>query len=553
MLKTWVRSELLFRYTIGLILLVYGIGMLVTIMEPDAATYAIISMEMLDRGDWLDITSRGADWLDKPHFQFWVTAVSYKVFGVNNFGFKFPAILFTLLGALYTYRFAAHYYSRMVATFSVIILLCSLHLILSNNDVRAEPYLLGLSMFSLFYLAQYLEARRIRALILGSIGLACLMMTKGLFSIIPVAMAVFFHLLVRKKWKEIFHWQWILTGLLVLLFMAPTLWAYYQQFDLQPEKEIFGQRGVSGIKFFFWDSQWGRFTNTGPIKGAGDPFFFVHSIVWAFAPWAFLGYFGLFRQARALAKGHTVAESYTFFGIVMVVIVFSASKFQLPHYLVPLFPFLSIICAATLEDVITRNNAFKTLNSLHILSIILLMLAAVLLENAFGGRLPHWDTLLVAMVTVVIVAYIYLQSRNRIKRIIFPPAFAMLAVMYYMNRDFYPKLMKYQSESEAAFVATENNFSPDNIICFERSQWITDFYVHRTLSRYGEDDLPNKLEPGQLIYTTDKGLNKLKQRGLAVKVIESLPDFHVTTLSREFIFANTRETTLATMYLVILE
>ena len=36
---------------------------------------------------------------------------------------------------------------------------------------------------------------------------------------------------------------------------------------------------VSGIRFFFWDSQFGRFFNTGPIKGSGDPFFYFHTPV----------------------------------------------------------------------------------------------------------------------------------------------------------------------------------------------------------------------------------------------------------------------------------
>ena len=56
---------------------------------------------------------------------------------------------------------------------------------------------------------------------------------------------------------------------LLILFINPELICLYIQFDLHPEKILFGHTHVSGIRFFFWDSQFGRFLNTGPIKGAG--------------------------------------------------------------------------------------------------------------------------------------------------------------------------------------------------------------------------------------------------------------------------------------------
>ena len=55
---------------------------------------------------------------------------------------------------------------------------------------------------------------------------------------------------------------------------------------MHPEKVVFGKTGVSGIRFFFWDSQFVVF-NTGPIKGKGDLSFSSHH-PWAFYPGAYL-------------------------------------------------------------------------------------------------------------------------------------------------------------------------------------------------------------------------------------------------------------------------
>ncbi len=136
-------------------LLVYAVGIPVTIMEPDAAVYADVAMEMVKRNNFLETYLRGTDWLDKPHFQFWITAISYKIFGINNFRYKFSATLFSQFGIYYTFLFGKRFYSVKHGAISAIILMTAEHFIISNNDARAEPYLTGLTIFSLYFLAWY--------------------------------------------------------------------------------------------------------------------------------------------------------------------------------------------------------------------------------------------------------------------------------------------------------------------------------------------------------------------------------------------------------------
>ena len=65
-------------------LLVYAAGIPIILMEPDAATYADISMEMVKNNKFFEIKLKGVDWLDKPHFQFWITAIFFKIFGEKH-------------------------------------------------------------------------------------------------------------------------------------------------------------------------------------------------------------------------------------------------------------------------------------------------------------------------------------------------------------------------------------------------------------------------------------------------------------------------------------
>lgn len=126
-------------------------GLFVTILEPDGALYATIAKTIAQSGDFINLKVEGKDWLDKPHFPFWIAAFSYKMFGINAFAYKLPALLFWAGGALYTYHFATSLYGKNVAKLALLIYITAAHLVISNNDVRAEPYLTGLVIGSVFH------------------------------------------------------------------------------------------------------------------------------------------------------------------------------------------------------------------------------------------------------------------------------------------------------------------------------------------------------------------------------------------------------------------
>ncbi len=75
-------------------ILVNAGGLLIPILEPDGALYATIAKTIARSGNFVDLYVDGRDWLDKPHFPFWMAALSMRVFGINGFAYKFPALLF---------------------------------------------------------------------------------------------------------------------------------------------------------------------------------------------------------------------------------------------------------------------------------------------------------------------------------------------------------------------------------------------------------------------------------------------------------------------------
>src|SRR6476620_6851589 len=205
MKKGILHSSSLWNIVFIFTMLVYAVGLLIPIMEPDAAVYAQVSMEMYDRSDFLNIYHKGVDWLDKPHFPFWMSAISYELFGVKTFAYKLPAVIFILLGALYTYLFGKKFYSALHGWLAVIVLITAEHIIISNQDVRAEPFMTGLMIMGLYHFVSLVSRNAISSatvipgvamnfpikkslfhLLFRSLAAACLIMTTGVFRIIPI-------------------------------------------------------------------------------------------------------------------------------------------------------------------------------------------------------------------------------------------------------------------------------------------------------------------------------------------------------------------------------
>jgi 4-amino-4-deoxy-L-arabinose transferase-like glycosyltransferase len=549
-LDTLNSSKFLWRFSMALVLVIYVLGMLVTVMEIDGAVYAEISREMYESGNWAELYLKGQDWLDKPHFQFWATAASFHLFGVNSFSYKLPAVFMMLVGVYYLFLFCRRFYSERHAYIAVLLLVTAQHIITSNSDVRAEPYLTGFTIMSLYYLAIYIEDKKVYQLVLGALALALLLMTKGLYAIIPTASGIGLALIFDKKWKQIIHWQWLVVVLLTFIFIVPALYGYYLQFDLHPEKEFFGNTNVSGIRFFFWDSQWGRFTNTGPIKGAGDPTFFLHTMLWAYMPWAFLAYFALYSKGKLIFIGKNKTESYTFFGFIFLFIVFCFSSFQLPHYLNALFPFLSVVTADCLIR-FSRNRTLKDVfYHIHLWSAILLLIAITAIHFIFSGAFPGVDTLLVFAFGILLISIMLRKKSGRLKKLIFVPAISILIVNYYINRHFYPQLLKYQAESEVAFFMKAHDLEKDQLVTLGMREEMTSFLLERIVPKVEIESANGSELKNRYVFTNADGIQKMDSLGLAYEQLESFPDFRITTLNGTFLNKNTREKELEIKYLV---
>lgn len=529
-------------------------GLLNDVLEPDGTLYAMIAKHMALSNDWVNLIGDNHDWLDKPHFPFWITALSFKTFGVNAFAYKFPGFIFWLIGLRFTYLLGKALYNVTVAQTAVLIYIIALHSVLANFDVRAEPYLTTLTIGSIYYMYKVYSEKKFTHLLLAALLAACAVMTKGIFALLTIGGGFVVYWIVNREWREFINYRWYLLVILILIFILPELYCLYMQFDLHPEKIVFDKTGVSGIKFFFWDSQFGRFFNTGPIQGSGDISFFLHTTIWAFLPWAVIFYIAVVRLFRKGSRLTNKAQWVIFASAGLTFVLFSLSKFQLPHYIIILFPQFSLIAAAYLVEAF-QDASLKMQKAVFIIqSVILIIVVAAVIFLCVFVRLPY-QTLVIFMAVFVLILSLILFRKLSFANLMFK-SFVFAVILYpFLNFIFYPTIMQYQSGMVAAKWLKENKYHAP-FAMYKEFMHSFEFYAGGEPAWLNTKEeviqFANKHQTG-VIYTSIDNADSLRKEGLKVKLLKDFEYYRISMLTGSFLNPATRSETTKKVALLQIE
>ncbi|NII85128.1 MULTISPECIES: ArnT family glycosyltransferase [unclassified Pedobacter] len=540
-----LKDTALYKILIVLIALVSVLALFGGVMEPDSALYASIAKNMVLRNDWVNIYVRGADWLDKPHLTFWLAAASFKIFGITAFAYKLPSFLFGLLGAWYVYKLARDIYGEKTGLISTLIFLSSLHILISTFDVRAEVYITTFTLAAIYhyYKAHYHAFWHIVA---GSFFAACAIMIKGIFVLIPVFGGFIIYWLLTRQFKQLLKLKWWLAIVLIFIFIIPELYTLYVQFDLHPEKVVFGKTGVSGLKFFFWDSQFGRFFNNGPIKGKGDISFFLHTTLWAFLPWSILFYTAVVNLFKKRNRIDLPAESIMIWtSAAITFLLFSLSKFQLPHYILIILPQFAIITAWYVQKLNGKSlSIFSSIQTtLSVLIVILLSILAIL----FKFQDYH---LAIAIIIIVLVTSFILFKGLKTETLIGRSLLTSVGLMIFLSSFFYPALLKYEAGMQAGLWLKENYPGTKPMVLIYSDAYSFDFYAKDEPKYFWSYEELEKVNPKGLILFVDKRDIDNVRFKYPAKILQDFRYFHTTKLTPKFLNSNTREEVLEHFFLI---
>jgi len=547
--------------------IVYIFGGNLDIMDIDASQYASIAKEMMETGEYLQVKHRHKDYLDKPPLLFWTVAICFQIFGVHNFVYRIPSILFSILGAYSVYRFTKLYYSERAAYLSSLIMLSSQAFFLMNHDVRTDGLLANCVIFAIWQLSAFNLEGKWHQWILGFVGIGLAMLAKGPIGAVTPVAAFTVDFILKRQWKSFFRWQWLAGLLVTALVLLPMSIGLYLQFDLHPEKSAYGIDSPSGLKFFYWTQSFGRITGESSWDNNVMITFQAENFIWSFLPWTFLfppSLFIKFREVfRSNFKFNIQQEAITLGGFVLPFVAVSLSKYQLPHYSYVVFPLAAILTGIyvdkLLENAKTKIKSFQWSVGLQILTIaILWILLFVLSFWAFPLNMSKIWVGIIAFIFLGATTYFLFKAKNPFQKLILPSLITIIGVNFMLNTHTYPYLFQYQIGSVVAkYVRYETDIPVEKFLVYKTHFHSVDFYSEQIIKeiKTPEDIESLKEKEGETFwaYTNQEGIDNFEKAGLKTTKIKSYERYHISTLTPAFINPNTRKENINMVFLVKIE
>jgi 4-amino-4-deoxy-L-arabinose transferase-like glycosyltransferase len=543
-------NKIFYLILVVLALAVNFAGINLKFFTDDPGLYASIAKNLIYKNHFWELFTYNYDWLDKPHFPFWMIFCSFKLFGISEWAYRLPALLFFMVSVLYTWLFTKKYYDKETAIVAVLILTTALNTMLANTDVRAEPYLMGLIIAAIYHISALNTSFSVKHLLLAALFTASAVMTKGIFVVIAVYGALLGHLWFTGHFKSMFRLKWLWLALLTIIFTLPEFYSLYIQFDLHPEKTVFGRQHVSGIKWFLWDSQFGRFVNNGPItrKISGSIFFYLHTLLWAFAPWCLLFYFAVVSNVRAFIHRSKLPEYFAFSGGILLLLLFSLSRFQLPFYTNALFPLFAIITAPLC---LCKLNPFGTKFRVFVLWIFIVPLPiAVILSNTLLKPASNFAIVTDVLLFGIIAALVIIKLKEPATRTFLLACLSVLFAGFYINTVFYNEIVPYKGQIAAAEWVNQNLSPATPVYVLNAENNLFQFYCKRPVGLMPMVQFDNLAHGDALFYVNQQTMDQLVQSHASIKIVRSFVDYPKENLSLQFIDRSTRIKTLGQVYVV---
>jgi 4-amino-4-deoxy-L-arabinose transferase-like glycosyltransferase len=319
------KHKILFLFIIPLFLYIFLLPVM-PLMEPDEARYSDIASLMNRTGDYITPRLNHVVYLEKPPLCYWATALSFKIFGENEFSSRLFVALCAWGCILLVYRMGTFFHDEKTGLYSAGVLSTFLyHSILGKINILDIPltFFVCLATWAGYrYFAG--EGQRKGWLYLLYVSSALAFLTKGLIGIaFPFAITILW-LSISKRWGDILRLFSPAGVILFLLISCP--WIILVQ---KANKDF--------LWFFFIQEHFLRYTTT--LHGRNHTvLLYIPVVLLGTLPWSAFLLKALKENVGKRVPPFKAAErQFLLTWIFFIFIFFSISSSKLIPYIAPIF------------------------------------------------------------------------------------------------------------------------------------------------------------------------------------------------------------------------
>ena len=210
----------------GLWFLLYASFTLVRppLLDDADSVHAEVAREMVERHDWITLHANGIRYLEKAPLLYWAMAISFTIFGPQDWAARLPLAIATLALILVVYTAGPRFFnSRLAGVYAALILLSSFGVFIYTRILIPDVIVcLWLSLSLLLFWISLDQERPSRTTAWGFAAACALnVLTKGLIGIVFPLAIVFIFLLLNRNLIHLRRWHPISSLLVFLLIALP--------------------------------------------------------------------------------------------------------------------------------------------------------------------------------------------------------------------------------------------------------------------------------------------------------------------------------------------
>jgi 4-amino-4-deoxy-L-arabinose transferase-like glycosyltransferase len=481
----------------------------VTLFDVDEAVFSQATKEMVETGNWMTPTYNGQNRYDKPILFYWLMAVSYKIFGINEFGARFPSAIASCLLIISLFFFTLRVQDEKTALYAALPAVLSLSFFVYSHAAVTDMALtlfITLSLCS-FYLSVCGNEQYVGRDTIYSYGFylfsALAFLTKGLIGMVfPFGIALIY-MIVTEKWggiRKVFR----VKGLVFFLLIAAP-W-YIAQFSINGQ-EFFDQ--------FVLKHHFKRYT--GVISGHKGPlYYYIPVFIVSLFPW--IAY--LPAGIRNTVKEKERLLIFASLWVAFIFIFFSFSITKLPNYILPAIPGACLLIASGMKVQDRRWWQFSHffMAGMALFTSVGLLIAKRYLMK-FGVTDFEWIYILFALTVGIVLLSVY--SALVKKSYLTVLSVLMGLFLSLVSIKALPLISTYLQGTLHTYslYAKERLSSHESLFVYGINNPSIAFYSgHKVITLRGKDDLAAhpEIEGRAIVITKTKNIDMIKNMGFSV-------------------------------------
>jgi hypothetical protein len=311
----------------------------------------------VSQGNWLSLTYNGQSYFSKPPLRFWISALTFRAFGVNEWTVRIVSAIFGLLTVLMLYLLGRRTYGERAAFLGALILLTS-HQFLYNHCVRTgetDSMLIFFWTVGLLLLQLAVESRNRNLLFLAAASIGLCGMVKHL-GFVPIVLSIAITwALLSGAWRSFSGSSWTLSVGITLAVALP--WHLYQWM----------KNGMVFVRAYFLGEIVEKRLEAGG-GGSGPtrsgPWASISTVARGFFPWSCLLPFAVLESITHSESRRRWLLPMLWLVVALGITIISGRKFT--WYVLPAFPAAALLVGGLMDRFLENGGSILTRLSLVI-------------------------------------------------------------------------------------------------------------------------------------------------------------------------------------------